>query len=221
MTRRRRFFPWTRQPPVPDAPSGAERLTDETELEMMCALTFSLRVRDPYLGLVKHCTRVAMLVDRLADALELDDEARDDVRAAARLHEIGMVAVPLELVYRAGRLTTSELDRVRRQAEVGAEIVATTHEPRTARVIRNQYLDFEALEREVPRGSEDLLLSGILRVADVVDAILNPRPYQSAHPRGYCKAVLERGAGTRFHPTVVAPLLQDAGPWPPGPSGGN
>lgn len=219
MTKHRRFFPWTRQTPVSDAPRGGERLADDTELEMMCALTFSLRVRDPYLGLVNHCTRVAMLVDRLADALELDDDARDDVRAAARLHEIGMIAVPLELVYRAGRLTPRELDRVREQAAVGAEIVATIHEPRTARVVRNQYLDFDELKREVPQGSQDVLLSGILRVADVVDAIMNPRPYQAPHPRGYCKTVLERGAGTRFHPSVVAPLLQEPGHWPPGPSG--
>lgn len=214
----RRFFPWSRPPPdAPETPRDLDQAADETELEMMSALTFALRVRDPHLRIVRHCTRVTMLVDRLAEDVGLDPQGRADVINAARLHEIGMITVPVELVLKAGMLTSSELDRVRRQATVGAEIVSATHEPRTARVIRNQYLDFEDLRLLVPEGSQDVLLSGILRVADVVDAILNPRPYQEPHPRDYCRAVLERGAGTRFHPLVVAPLLEEPGYWPPGP----
>lgn len=214
----RRFFPWSRSTPAgPEIPRGLDEAADETELEMMSALTFALRVRDPHLRIVSHCTRVTVLVDRLADDVGLDPQGREDVINAARLHEIGMITVPVELVLKAGMLTPRELERVRRQAAVGAEIVAATHEPRTARIIRNQYLDFEDLRGLVPEASQDVLLSGILRVADVVDAILNPRPYQEPHPRDYCKAVLERGAGTRFHPRVVAPLLEEPSYWPRGP----
>lgn len=198
------------QHPLPGRPGRRLRIADEaaeTELEIASALTFALRVREPYTHVVEHSARVTMLVDWIAPAVGLDSGEQEDLRRAARLHEMGMAAVPLELLLKRSPLSRQELERIRAQAWIGAEIARATHEPRTARLIENQYVDHSELRRRVPEGSRDLLLAGVLRVADVIDAILHPRPYQEPHPREYCLGVLRHGTGSKFHPGAVDPLL--------------
>jgi putative two-component system response regulator len=185
-----------------------ERETVETQLEMASALNFAIEIRNPRLGFVEHCTRVTRLVDRLATEVGLDGDDFVALRSAAQLHEIGMIAVPPELIDSPGPLTDVELDRVRAQSWIGAEIVRATHGFRTARLIETQYSDFEQLRREHPEGSRDILLAGILRVADVFDTMTHPRPYQKNLPGGRRSQVLMDGIGTKFHPVVVDTLFQ-------------
>lgn len=185
--------------------------TADTELAMACALTFALEARNPGLGLVEHCSRVADLALRIADEVGLDDENRTTVWNAARLHEIGMLAIPDSLLERAGPLTIAEIERVRAHAWIGAEIVRATFSERTAWLVEHQYSDHQTLRSQVPSADElkDLaLLAGIFRVADVFVAMSCPRPYQDVIPLENRLDVLRSGSGDRFHPDAVGTLFQ-------------
>ena len=62
-------------------------------------------------------------------------------------------------------------------------------------------------QRRSAEGSLDVLLSGILRVADAFDAITHPRPYQEHIPPAERLRTLAEGEGTRFHPLVIEMLF--------------
>lgn len=169
-------------------------------------LLFGMELRDRELRIFEHSALVSVLADSLARRLEVSEADAHILRTAARLHELGMFAVPAELLTRAAPLSAAELERVRAQAELSAEVAAVMHHPRTARLIRHQYDGYERL-RALGFPPADLLLAGILQVADVLAAVTLPRPYQSPLPWGERARVLESGVGTRFHPLAVQSAL--------------
>lgn len=191
--------------------TGLERETQDTLLEMASVVHFALEVRNSKLRFAEHCTRVTRLVDRLATEAALDADDFVALRFAAQLHEVGMMAVPVELVEKMGPLTDEELQRVRAQAWIGAAMVRATHDGLTARLVAEQYTDFAELRRRYPERNREILLAGILRVADVFDAMTHPRPYQRNLPEGRHVEVLLEGVGTKFHPDAVDTLFQVRG----------
>jgi HD-GYP domain-containing protein (c-di-GMP phosphodiesterase class II) len=169
-------------------------------------LIFGMEVRDAELGIFEHSALVSIMAESLARQLGLSEADAYLLQTAARLHEIGMFTVPPELLKRAAPLSEEELARVRSQALVSSELAAVMHHPRAARLIRHQYDDYDRLQR-LGFADRDLLLAGILHVADVLAAVTLPRPYQRPLPWGERAQVLERGLGTRFHPLAVQSAL--------------
>lgn len=176
---------------------------EETSLRLSSALVIAFDARDPEMEIVAHSSRVARLAEEIAQRVGLSEGEREVVARAAQLHEIGMISVPLELLQRPSPLSANELARVRFQATVGAEIVRSTYDARTALLVARQYDDYAALAAAGEVEAADLLLAGILRVADVIDAVTSPRPYQDPMPRSRQVEVLRTGLGSKFHPLVV------------------
>ncbi|HEV2148673.1 MAG TPA: HD domain-containing phosphohydrolase [Longimicrobiaceae bacterium] len=179
----------------------------DTQMEMSSALMYAVEMREHQLRTVSHSARVAMTARWLAEQVGVRGDDLYDVQYAARMHEVGMIAVPAKLVRKKGPLTPQELARIRSQARVGAEIARTMDRPLAALMIEHQYTDYETLERKFSRGSREFLLIGILRVADVFDAMKRPRPYQSPLPEDRRLEVLRAGSGTKFHPDAVEALM--------------
>ena len=167
----------------------------------LATFAFGVEVRDHELGIVDHCARVALIGDWLGNRIGIAEADAYLLKTAARLHEIGLVSIPSDLFFRRAPLSPEELATVRDQARTGAAMARSMHHPRVALLIENQYADYRALEAILsPR---DLLLAGILRVADVIAAVTWPRPYQDPLPPERQVEVLESGAGVLFHPVAV------------------
>jgi HD-GYP domain-containing protein (c-di-GMP phosphodiesterase class II) len=193
-------------------PSYEENL-ERARLGIATVALFRLETPEPGPGFFEHSARVAVISERIAAALAVPAPAREGLVQAACLHEVGMVAVPEDLVRRPAPLRDEELQRVRAQAMIGAELVRAMYDARIAELVANQYRDYSELvhDYECP---ELCQLAGILRVADVIDAVTCPRPYQDAMRVAEIVELLERGAGTRFHPGAVAAalgILREAG----------
>lgn len=207
MPRIPRFFDPRRELGGADAISADEAANADVQFEMASALVFGLERRNVGVHFVEHCARVTALVEAMADKLGLEESEHSDLRAAAQLHEIGMIAVPAELIESRHPLDEVSLAKVRGQALIGAEILRATQTPCTARLVEHQYTDFDAIRRRFPPDGRELLFAGILRAADVLDTMLHPRPYQADLDPGLGSKVLRAGEGTRFHPDAVRSLL--------------
>lgn len=164
-------------------------------------VAFGLELRDAQLEIIEHSALTAMLCGSLGKRLLISEGDAHILRTAAELHEVGMFGISPELLMRPTPLTQAELARVRGQAKVSAEIAATMHHPRVALLIEHQYDDFASLGKKL--SGTDLLLAGILRVADTVAAVTRPRPYQDPMSVEERARMLESGAGSRFHPMAV------------------
>ena len=207
-------FPDFPRRPRPDGERGtdsafhARARAGDAQLEMGTALILGLEKRNTRLRFIEHCARVAALVDRMAEAFSLHESERTDLFAAAQLHEIGMISVPAELIESPEELDETSLARLRSQAGVGAEILRPTHATRTCMLVEHQYTDFDEIRLRFRAGSREVLLAGILRAADALDAMLHPRPYQADLDPALLPLILRGGRGTNFHPQAVESLLQ-------------
>jgi putative two-component system response regulator len=136
----------------------------------------------------------------------------DTIRLAAPLHDIGKIGVPDNILLKLGKLTEGEYDVIKTHTAIGARIlsgsshlllqmaeqIAQTHHERWD---GHGYL--EGLSGEaIP------LVSRIVAVADVFDALTHQRPYKDPWPIDEALREIESQSGLQFDPEVVAALRQ-------------
>lgn len=131
--------------------------------------------------LMAHSRRVAELAVAAAAGLGWDEGARRWLWRAARVHDLGRVAVSTHVWDRAGPLSDSDRDQVRLHAAHTAQILARA--PSLAALSR-----LAGSAHECPDGSGYAGATGLspaarlLAAADVVAALGEDRPYRPAHP---------------------------------------
>ena len=79
---------------------------------------------DASYGAVDHASEAAHLAGLVADELGLESGQRWRACAAARLHDIGKLAVPKEILAKPGALSHEEWKLLRRHPDVGAEMLS-------------------------------------------------------------------------------------------------
>lgn len=166
------------------------------------ALAATTELRDPYTS--GHQRRVAELACAIALELGCDAERTEVLRTAARLHDIGKVVVPAEILTKPGRISEPEMELIRQHPSAGADIVGSIgFDADVARIIRQHHerLDGSGYPSRL-RGGEILWEARILAVADVVEAMVSHRPYRPALSIEATKSELESGAGRGYEPLV-------------------
>ena len=158
----------------------------------------------------RHSDRTSVIATSLAAALEADADTLRDLNRAARLHDIGKLAIsntildkpaPLTAGERAAivthpRITRRILERVPGLREV-SELAAAHHERLDGSGYPNAWT---ARELTMPMR--------VLAVADVYEALTSPRPYRPAHSSDEALEILAADAPHRLDPDAVAALEQ-------------
>src|SRR5436305_12098401 len=158
--------------------------------------------RDP--STYQHSMRVARSVDRLARALGLPFSDIDRLRWAARLHDLGKVAVDASLLRKEGRLDGAEWAAMRRHPRLSARLMQRFEfAAGQARAVEFHHERYDGQGYYGIEGSALPLASHFLIVADSFDAMTTDRPFRPALSREEALAEIERNSGTQFHPTVA------------------
>ncbi len=164
---------------------------------------------DEYTG--AHSEGVVAMSVKVAEELGLDPRRRRRTEYAARLHDVGKIAVPKEIINKAGPLNPDEWTLIQQHTvegermlsrvggalnEVGA-IVRGTHE----RWDGGGYPDGLV-------GDEIPLEARIVACCDAFDAMVTDRSYRSALPLEEALQEIRDGAGSQFDPQVAAALVR-------------
>jgi diguanylate cyclase (GGDEF)-like protein/putative nucleotidyltransferase with HDIG domain len=165
-----------------------------------------LQSKDP--ATVNHSLQVATLAVEIASALGLDDARLDALRTAARLHDIGKIAVPSEILNKPGPLDESEFCIIKTHPGVGAELLELWGLPEPALIVRQHHerIDGAGYPGGL-QGDEILLESRILHAADAYVAMILDRPYRNAMEPAAALDELARHSGSQFDIDVVAALV--------------
>jgi putative nucleotidyltransferase with HDIG domain len=157
-----------------------------------------------------HTQRVAELTVRLARGLGVLDAELMNVRRGALLHDIGKMAVPDRILLKRGRLTKTEMQKMRQHPQFAKEMLSSIEYLRGALDI--PYCHHERWDGAgYPRGlkGEEIPLSArIFAVVDVWDALCSKRPYRRAWRSRRVQAYLKAQAGSHFDPRVVEIFLR-------------
>lgn len=159
--------------------------------------------RDAYT--FEHSQSVATHAVRIAKELHLPAHEVEVIRLAARVHDLGKIAVPDEILHKSGKLTDEEFAVMKQHPATGAEILSRFPEYRQGRELVLSH--HERIDgRGYPRGLEgDAIPLGarIIAVADSWDAMTSNRPYRQALEHRVAMAELLRGRGIQWDAKVV------------------
>jgi HD-GYP domain-containing protein (c-di-GMP phosphodiesterase class II) len=155
-----------------------------------------------------HGERVAEIAGALGRRLGFP---RADLRAielGALLHDLGMTAIPEEILAKPERLDDEDWQIVRRHPLVAESIVAAfTLHPFVAQIVRSGHerIDGTGYPHGLV-GDEIPLPARVVHVAEAFDALTSDRPYRPGRPEHQALAEIRANAGSQFCPTVVATL---------------
>ncbi|MFM7199461.1 MAG: two-component system response regulator [Myxococcota bacterium] len=210
------------------ASESARRLSLEQQVERVTlrALMSLIEIQHPDSYL--HLTRSANLLEMLARSYfenpwPADAHLRDHVQEltlASGMHDIGMVAVPAQIVSKRGPLTHEEHQLLERHCELGAQAIeraiAELEQPSPLLYIAR---DIAASHHErwdglgYPRGRAGLeipLGARLMSLADNYDALTHARPYQPSMDHHHAVERLQLDAGTHFDPRIWEAFLKIA-----------
>jgi putative nucleotidyltransferase with HDIG domain len=205
----------------PDATAG-RKIVDNLAQEVspnrtvLLALT-ALKDYDSYT--FTHMVNVSILTMGQARGLGIDGTQLRELGLSALMHDIGKVKTPSEILNKTEKLTSGEIEILRRHTIDGAEILKRTPEmPQLAPVVAFEHhlrLDGTGYPRGVARDGLNLatMLCGI---ADVYDAMRSHRVYQQAFPTDRILAVLKTNDGKQFDRNLVRRFAQLIGIYPVG-----
>ncbi len=167
--------------------------------------------RDPYTG--THSADVAELAVKLAQKLRLPDEVVEQLGAAARVHDLGKIAVPDSILLKPGKLTAEEWKVIKRHPVTSAEILEGLEiYEGIVDIVRHEHEHWDGggypdglAGEKIPLGSR------ILAVADVWNALITDRPYRPAYTKEEARRILKGMAGKELDPKLVDLFLTIVG----------
>jgi hypothetical protein len=131
-----------------------------------------------------------------------------NIRTAAAVHDVGKIAVPREILNKAGRLTDEESAVIQCHPVDGAEMVAAMNDADITAMVRHHHerLDGTGYPDRLA-GDEIPLGARIIAVADTFDAITSSRPYRLACKHKKAIAILRKQAGSQLDRDAVSAFL--------------
>jgi putative nucleotidyltransferase with HDIG domain len=165
--------------------------------------------RDPYTA--GHQKRVSALSAAIAERLALTPAEVEGVRRGAQVHDVGKIAVAVEILSRPGRLDDLEFALVKRHCAVGADILRRADLPWPIAEIAEQHherLDGSGYPAGL-RAEQIILPARIVAVADVVEAMAHHRPYRPALGIDAALSEVREHAGVLFDRDVVEACLAE------------
>jgi putative nucleotidyltransferase with HDIG domain len=158
-----------------------------------------------------HIRRVQQHAIKLAHALGINDASElRALEAASLLHDVGKLAVPEHILNKPSTLTPVEFEKMKRHANVGADILSSIGFPYpVVPIVRHHHESWDGtgypaglVANEIPIGAR------ILAVVDCFDALTSDRPYRPRLSQQEAIRLLEARSGTMYDPRVVKTFLE-------------
>ena len=158
--------------------SKLNRDIEKTYFETISALALAVDAKDKYSH--GHLDRVANHALMIGKRLGLDDEDLNTLRDGARLHDLGKIGIPDEVLKKDSGLSDEEWVIMRRHPEIGESIIKPVRSlQHLCDLIRHHHEKLDGTGYPDRLKDEEISpLVRILSVADIYDALTTERPYR-------------------------------------------
>lgn len=176
--------------------------------EMMTMISRAMEAKD--LSTSHHSENVSRLARHIAHEIGLSAETVRTITLAARLHDIGKMAVPDSILTKPSELTPEERVIIRRHPLIAAMILDSVEQVAPAtEAIRHHHECYDGSGYPSGLAGDTIPLGArIIAVAGAYDIMTNQTPYSAARPDGQAVAELERCAGRQFDPLVIEAFVR-------------
>src|SRR5215468_1297561 len=157
-----------------------------------------------------HVRRVQIYAAGMGEVFGLAPNDIAALKAGALLHDVGKLAVPPHILNKPGPLTHAEFEKMKIHTVVGAQILSRVEFPyEVIPIVRHHHEQWDG--RGYPDGlkAEQIPITArIISVVDCFDSVREDRPFRRGMTVDEAIALLLRGAGVHFDPTVVEQFIK-------------
>lgn len=152
----------------------------------------------------EHFLNLKKLSQEIGKKLNFSEEELNILAKIAELHDIGLVAIPFDILNKKGELTKLERNKIERHPDFGFRIASSAKmlEVGEGILAHHEHWDGSGYpnglkEKKIP------IFSRIISIVDAYDVMINGRPYKQAVSKSEAIKELKRCAGTQFDPEIV------------------
>jgi HD-GYP domain-containing protein (c-di-GMP phosphodiesterase class II) len=172
-------------------------------------LARAVDMRDDYTG--RHSAHVGELARKVGERLGMPAGDIALLEFAARLHDLGKLAVPDTILQKPGPLDEDEWAVMRRHPEWGAEMVSSVPGlEQLGLLVASHHERWDGSGYPDGLAGESIpLASRVISVCDAYEAMVSRRPYRASLSVQSALGELSAGAGSQFDPVVVAAVVAE------------
>lgn len=184
---------------------------NQSLIEAIFALAKTIGVKDWYSdNFTKRMMNYAIAV---AKVLKLPKNEIEHIRKAVILHDIGKVGINEKILLKNSKLTTTELETMKRHPQLSADLIRPLYFLRgTVPLILYHHERWDGKGyphrlkgREIPIGAR------IIAIVDAYRSLTSNRPYRKAYSKEAAAVILKKESGTKFDPQVTSAFLKILG----------
>ena len=180
----------------------------ENLFSTLYAFVEAIEARDPYTK--QHSTRVSSYAISIARAMGYSQGEIDGLNVAGNLHDIGKIGIPDHILLKPNKLTDEEYEFIKKHPVIGSNIVKHLYMwTDEQKIIRHHHERWDGQGYPDQLSGEDIpILSRILAVADVYDAMTSDRSYRKKLKDDAVVKMIKENKGTQFDPKIVSAFLK-------------
>lgn len=201
-----------------------ERTREAVQMQEAAVLTLASIVESRNHESVQHVRRIQSFVAALARKLRekssyasMDEAQIELLYQAAALHDLGMMAVPENILRKPGKLDADEFTQVKLHTRHGRDAIRAVeqqfgqdipHLPQFLHYVSDiAYSHHEKWDGsgypDSLAGLQIPLAARMTTIADVYDALISKRIYKPAYSHSQAIEILQAGRGTHFDPELL------------------
>lgn len=147
---------------------------------------------------------------------ELDACAIELIARASSLHDIGKVSIPDSILTKPGPLTAGEMEIMKTHSEIGSRFIDSIadHDDElfiqyARQICRHHHERWDGNGYPDKLAGEQIPMAArVVAVADVYDALVNPRVYKPAYSHEKARQILLEEKGKLFDPKLIDAFLE-------------
>lgn len=179
----------------------------ESSKSLLVSLANVIEAKDIYTD--GHTRRVSQICKAIGKELKLEEDKIETLEVVGIIHDVGKVGVPETILNKPGKLTDEEFEIMKMHPAIGEKICRPLGAFKGyLKPIRHHHEKLNGTGYpDGLKGDEICLLTRVLAVADIFDALYSERPYRSKLPIEKVKSIMFEEADKNLIDLSIVDIL--------------